>query len=275
VIWIGDLDVRLVERLPGRSATVFRGHTGRSDVEVVVKIASTSDRSLDRERVTLQALRSRGVPTSWVLTHGLLVDSAREARPCLVLGFLPGTAPTTADGYRRMGRRLAELREHGLACAHLARLSASVLAQRHAAGVRLLADDLGLARTRWLAGLRIPVEALALTHGDPSPENFIDGPTGGAMIDFGAAVLAPTGLDLGRAWVTAQLRAGCAAGSPLLEGYATEAGRLPADLNRWTSIAATQLAVWRHMQRARPQVPPVAGVLDLLDTLRAAGERPC
>ncbi|MDN5852273.1 MAG: aminoglycoside phosphotransferase family protein, partial [Actinomycetia bacterium] len=211
VVRVGDLDVRLVERLPGRSATVFRGHTDRSDAEVVVKIASTSDRMLDRERVTLQALRGRGVPAPRVLTHGLLADGAREVRPCLVLAFLPGTAPATADGYRRMGRRLAELREHGLACTHLARLSATVLAQRHAAGVRQLADELGPARTAWLAGLRVPVGALALTHGDPSPENFVDGPTGGAMIDFGAAVHAPTGLDLGRAWFTTQLCAGRAA----------------------------------------------------------------
>jgi Ser/Thr protein kinase RdoA (MazF antagonist) len=275
VIRIGDLEVQLDERLPSRSATVFRGRTDRSDGEVAVKITSTSDRTLYRERITLQVLRGRGVPVPRVLTSGLLADGAGEVRLCLVLGFLSGAGPTTADGYRRMGSRLAELREHGLACTHLARLSTTVLAQRHTAGVQLLADEFGPARTAWLGGLRIPVGALALAHGDPSPENFVDGPSGGALIDFGAAVHAPTGLDLGRAWVTAQLHRGRPASAPLLEGYAVQAGRLPTDLATWTAVAATQLAVWRCRHRARPEVPPVAAVLNLLDTLRVTGEQQC
>lgn len=269
---LGDRRLHLTERYSqGRTSAVFRA-IDQSGHDVVLKVAIDVPAAIDRERRVLQALAATGYPAPRPAGHGTL---GAERRECLLLDHVPGSRPTTVDGYRRLGRRLAELGQARVEARSLSRFTVVPLVWRHRAALDALWPVFGLPLTRYLAAIRLPRTEIRLIHGDPSPDNFLDDPSGGWLIDFGSAAWGPSALDLGRACaVTALEMSGeqrAEATRALVEGYADRAGCPPPDLHPWSVVAATQIAHWRLRNRGRAGVPPVGPVAALLRTAATEG----
>jgi len=108
-----------------------------------------------------------------------------------------------------------------------------------------------------LAGSR----CLALTHGDPGSGNYLDDPTGGTILDWETAAVAPFGLDAGRAPFSALLDLGHT-GDPhqlqaaFIHGYraALSAERTLREETLQASIliAGLQFTHGRHTRPLRP-----------------------
>lgn len=74
---------------------------------VVVKLEGISG-ALAREGAALEYLAARGGPVPELKAIGL-TDVAGEGVPCMVVKRQEGAAPTSRDGWRRMGRALGRL----------------------------------------------------------------------------------------------------------------------------------------------------------------------
>jgi len=181
---------------------------------VVVKLEGISG-ALAREGAALEYLAVRGGPAPELKAAGL-TDVSGQRVACLVVKRQAGAAPTSRDGWRRMGRALGRLAEPVSGIARLPVLDRERFGAEHARRVRELGDCLtaiAAAVPDWpsLASAEVPRPGpLVLTHGDPGPGNFLDDGRSGWLIDWEEAHVAPRGLDLARLAFIAWLGSGSA-----------------------------------------------------------------
>ncbi len=181
---------------------------------VVVKLEGISG-ALAREGAALEYLAVRGGHAPELKAAGL-TDVAGERVACLVVKRQEGAAPTSGDGWRRMGRALGRLAEPVSDVEGLPVLDCKRFGVEHAQRVRELGDRLtttAAAVPDWpsLICAEVPRPGpLVLTHGDPGPGNFLDDGRSGWLIDWEDAHVAPRGLDLARVAFIAWLGSGSA-----------------------------------------------------------------
>jgi len=103
--------------------------------------------------------------------------------------------------------------------------------------------------------------SLSLTHGDPGSGNYLDHPSGGTILDWETAHVAPFGLDAGRGAFIALLDLGhtgisCELHDAFIDGYRsnlTDSARLDTQtLHAATLVAALQFIQGRHTRPLRP-----------------------
>jgi Ser/Thr protein kinase RdoA (MazF antagonist) len=276
--------IRDLTRPPqGMRHRVLFGVEEASGREVAVKIELIPG-ALEPERLALDWLTSQGGPAPRLLAWGPLAQAGEHPGAlCLVTDRVAGAPPSSTEGWRRLGGALARLSRvpwegSGLAVldhAEFLRLHERRVADLGAAIGRDLAADLPAVPRAYAA------TPLTLSHGDPGPGNFLDDGAGGTIIDWEDAVVAPRGLDLGRARFIALLGAGP-------EGYAAREheGRAEAaaagflsesadpspdedELTWWLGVAGIQFAHRRLERAGAPGVPPWRDALAVL----AAGMR--
>jgi aminoglycoside phosphotransferase (APT) family kinase protein len=184
-----------------------------------------------------------------------------------------------------MGRALARLSQVSWEGSALTTLDHGAFLDLHRRRVGDLSEALGHALAAALPRVppAYPESPLVLTHGDPGPGNFLDDGADGTLIDWEDAVVAPRGLDLGRATFIAHLGAGpegYAASEPAARadavkaGYLAEAGDRPLSADErtwWLSVAGVQFA---HRRLERAGEPGVLPWRDALTTLEAALAEP-
>jgi len=208
--------IRDLRRPPqGMRHRVLFGVEERSGREVAAKIELIPG-ALEPERLTLEWLTSQGGPAPRLLAAGLLAQAGEHPGAlCLVTERVAGTAPTSAEGWARLGVALARLSRVPWEGSGLPVLDHAEFLRLHERRVEELGEAMG---SDFRATLPAPPRAyvdspLTLSHGDPGPGNFLDDGAEGSIIDWEDAVVAPLGLDLGRARFIALLGAGP-------EGYA-------------------------------------------------------
>jgi aminoglycoside phosphotransferase (APT) family kinase protein len=274
---IGDLT-----RPPqGMRHRVLFGVEESSGLEVAAKIELIPG-ALEPERRALEWLTSQRGPAPRLLASGPLEDLGEHPGAlCLVTERVAGTAPTSTDGWRRLGGALARLARVPWEGSDLPTLDHPEFLRLHERRV----DDLGQALGRDLgAGLPAVPHAfsrspLTLTHGDPGPGNFLDDGAAGTIIDWEDVVVAPRGLDLGRARFIALLGAGPEGyvadeheprARAVTAGFLAEADDRPPvadERDWWLSVAGVQFA---HRRLERAGEPGVLPWLDALTVLEAA-----
>jgi aminoglycoside phosphotransferase (APT) family kinase protein len=182
---------------------------------VVVKLEGVSG-ALAREGAALEYLTARGGPVPGLKAAGL-TDVSGERVACLVVKRQEGVAPTSRDGWRRMGRALGRLAEPVSDIKQLPVVDRQRFGDEHAQRVRELGECLAAIAAvvpDWLSVVSADVPRpapLVLTHGDPGPGNFLDDGRDGWLIDWENAHVAPRGLDLARLAFSAWLGSGSAA----------------------------------------------------------------
>jgi hypothetical protein len=274
---IGD-----IRRPPqGMRHRVLFGVEESSGREVAAKIELIGG-ALEPERRALEWLTARGGPAPRLLASGPLEDSGEHPGAlCLVSERVAGTAPTSAAGWERLGGALARLALVPWEGSGLPALDHDEFLGLHERRVREVGEALG--RDLGAALPAVPVAYAdsppVLAHGDPGPGNFLDDGGAGTIIDWEDAVVAPRGLDLGRATFIALLGAGP-------EGYvaderegrarAVAAGLLAEaddsapgedELTWWLGVAGVQFA---HRRLERVGEPGVLLWLDAVTVLEAA-----
>jgi aminoglycoside phosphotransferase (APT) family kinase protein len=276
---IGD-----IRRPPqGMRHRVLFGVEESSGREVAAKIELIGG-ALEPERRALEWLTARGGPAPRLLAAGRLEDSGEHPGAlCLVTERVAGTAPTSTAGWERLGGALARLARVPWEGGGLATLEHGEFLDLHERRVRELGETLG----RDLGGA-LPVvpsayaaSPLILAHGDPGPGNFLDDGGAGTIVDWEDAVVAPRGLDLGRATFIALLGAGPegyvadeheARAQAVTAGFLAAAdGPAPGDdeLTWWLAVAGVQFA-HRRLERAGE-----AGVLPWLEAVAVLEEALC
>jgi aminoglycoside phosphotransferase (APT) family kinase protein len=122
-----------------------------------------------------------------------------------------------------------------------------------------------------------PESPLTVTHGDPGPGNFLDDGADGTLIDWEDALVAPRGLDLGRAIFIALIGSGpegyvaqeqTARADAVADGFLAEADWSPdrAELAWWVSIAGVQFAQRRLERAGEPGVLPWREAVEVLES---------
>jgi aminoglycoside phosphotransferase (APT) family kinase protein len=250
--------------------------TGR---EVAVKIERIAG-ALESERRALEWLTKQRGPAPRLLAAGPLADpGGRPGALCLVTERVAGEAPTSTDGWERLGGALARLARVPWEGSGLPVLAHDEFLRLHERRV----EDLGAALRRDL-GVALPAvprayfdAPLTLTHGDPGPGNFLDDGAAGTIIDWEDAAVAPRGLDLGRARFIALLGGGPEGyvveeqeerAGAVLAGFRAVAGAAaPGDdeLTWWLTVAGVQFAHWRLARAGEPGVPPWLDAVSLLE----------
>jgi aminoglycoside phosphotransferase (APT) family kinase protein len=236
---------------------------------VVVKLEGISG-ALAREGAALEYLAARGGSVPELKAIGL-TEVSGERVACLVMKCQEGEAPTTRDGWRRMGRALGRIAEPVSDVKQLPVIDRERFGDEHARRVRELGDRLTAIAAMvpdWpsLACAEIPVPGpLVLTHGDPGPGNFLDDGRSGWLIDWEDAHVAPRGLDLARLAFIAWLGSGSAGfvgrdhdarARAAVAGYLqTEPGRWQPSVEEtrwWFAVAGVQFIYHRWQLRGWP-----------------------
>ena len=272
IVLDGGLRVTIEGQPPqGSKHTVLFGVLTDTGEAVVVKLEGISG-ALAREGAALEYLAVHDGPAPELKAAGL-TDVSGERVVCLVVQHLQGTAPTSRDGWRRMGRALGRLAEPVSGIERLPVLDRTRFGAEHAQRVRELGDCLtatAAAIPDWpsLACAKVPRPGpLVLTHGDPGPGNFLDNGRSGWLIDWEDAHVAPRGLDLARAVFIAWLGSGSAGfvgrdhdarAQAVVAGYLeTVPGGWQPSINEtrwWLAVAGVQFVHHRRQLRrvARP-----------------------
>jgi aminoglycoside phosphotransferase (APT) family kinase protein len=253
-----------------------------SGVAVATKIELIPG-ALEPERRALEWLTSQGGPAPRLLAAGPLDEAGEHPGAlCLVIERVAGEPPISVEGWRRMGEALARLARLPAAGSGLPTLDRDAFLELHERRV----DDVGRALGRDLnAALPAVPRAyaaapLTLNHGDPGPGNFLEAGGTGKLIDWEDAVVAPRGLDLGRAAFIALLGAGPegyvaadgeARARAVTEGFLAAAEWSPdaEELAWWTSVAGVQFAHRRHERAGEPGVLPWRDAVAVLDSALA------
>lgn len=281
------IDGTALVRLEGRPAQgtrhqVLFGSVLNTGEPVVVKLERVPD-TLEVERRALAWLDGRSRQAPGLVTAGAaLIDG--ESVACLVTERRTGDSPSTADGWRRMGRAVARLADLGYPQDGLTLADHRSFGEGHAERIDDLGDRLALLADSvpdWalLTSADVPGSTpLVLTHGDPGPGNFLDDGSDGTLIDWEEAHVAPLGLDLARLVVIALLGAGPAGyiardhqarADAVVAGYLAELRtpwRPSAHESRWwIAVAGIQFAHRRWQLGGQPAPWP-----DALEVLRSA-----
>lgn len=278
---IGDL-----RRPPqGIRHRVLLGVEESSGREVAAKVELIGG-ALEPERRALEWLTAQRSPAPRLLASGPLADSGEHPGAlCLVTERVAGTAPTSTDGWGRLGGALARLARVPWEGSGVPALDHEEFLGLHERRVREVGEALGgdLGATLPAVPAAYADAPLTLTHGDPGPGNFLDDGGEGTIVDWEDAVVAPRGLDLGRAKFIALLGAGP-------EGYvadeheararAVTAGFLAAvdgpapdddELTWWLGVAGVQFAHRRLERAGEPGVPPWHEPVRVLETALGPG----
>jgi aminoglycoside phosphotransferase len=269
----------LSEPPQGMRHRILFGVEQRSGREVAVKI-ELIDGALEPERRALEWLTSQDGPAPRLLAAGTLDDSGEHpGAVCLVVERLAGERPTSLEAWSRLGRALARLSEVPWEGSSLTALDHDAFRDLHERRVA----DLGAALGRDLGASLPPLprsyseSPITVTHGDPGPGNFLDDGAEGTLIDWEDAVVAPRGLDLGRARFIALLGAGpegWVAAEPAARADAVTAGFLaevdrppdPGELAWWLAVAGVQFAHRRLERAGAPGVLPWRDALTVLES---------
>jgi len=267
----------------GMRHRVFLGVEEGTGREVAAKIELLPG-ALEPERLALEWLTSQGGPAPRLLAAAALDESGEHAGAlCLVTERSAGTAPATIGGWERLGGALARLARVGWEGSGLPVLAHDEFLRLHERRAGELSEALG----RDLGGALPPVprpyagSPLALTHGDPGPGNFLDDGAAGTIIDWEDAMVAPRGLDLGRATFIALLGSGpegyvareqAARATAVRAGFlggsdSSPAGDEPA---WWLTVAGVQFAHWRLERAGEPRVPPWLDAVSVLESVLAS-----
>jgi Ser/Thr protein kinase RdoA (MazF antagonist) len=265
--------------LQGTRHRLLFGVEVSSGREVAAKIELIPG-ALEPERLALEWLTAQGGPSPRLRAAGI-IDATGEhpGAVCLVIDRVPGEPPASTAGWERMGRALAHLSRVPWQGSNLTTLDHDDFLGLHERRV----DDLSRTLERDLHGTlpvtprSYPELPLVLTHGDPGPGNFLDDGATGTVIDWEDALVAPRGLDLGRATFVALLGSGpegyvaqepAARARAVTTGYLAEADWSPdqAELDWWLSVAGVQFAHRRLERAGEPSVPPWLEALTVLES---------
>jgi len=279
----------------GMRHRVLFGVEEASGREVAVKIELLPG-ALGPERLALEWLSANDGPAPRWRAAGTVAEGEHRGAACLVSDRVPGEAPRSADAWERLGRALARLARvpwEGSGLDVQGHREFLAVHERRVADLEgaLDGDDLGSAAGRdgpGLAGRLPPVpprfagSPLVLTHGDPGPGNFLDHGEVGTLIDWEDAMVAPRGLDLGRAAFIALLGAGpegyvaedrAARASAVVAGFRAEADDGFPDAGElvwWLGVAGVQFAHRRLERAGEPDVLPWREAIAVLDEALAA-----
>jgi aminoglycoside phosphotransferase len=280
----------LSEPPQGMKHRTFFGIEESSGREVAAKV-ELIEGALESERRALEWLAEQGGPAPRLRAAGRLDRSGEyPGALCLVVDRLARERPTGLETWARLGRALGRLSALPWESSGFPVLGHDAFRDLHERRVA----DLGEALGRDLgASLPPPPRSyaqspLTLTHGDPGPGNFIDDGAEGTLIDWEEAVVAPRGLDLGRARFIARLGIGpegwvgeepaapagdredpVARADAIAAGFLAEVDPRPEaeELAWWLGVAGVQFAYWR---RERAGTPGVLPWLDAVATLESA-----
>jgi aminoglycoside phosphotransferase (APT) family kinase protein len=234
---------------------------------VVVKVERTHGR-LENEERALWFLAAHRVCVPQVIGSG----ATREGRRFLVISREEGVCPVTPDGWARFGRDLAALLDVPIAHGPFPRVTSAELVADHYERLHLirhlLTDDLA-GEIADAISQTADSDRLMLTHGDPGSGNYLDRSTGdGVLLDWETALIAPFGLDLGRAafiglmdlWRTGVPEELVAAFVRGYTGRSDPAFRMTEKLLRaWITVGGLQFIHGRHVQPLVPgRTPQVA-----------------
>lgn len=262
-----------VVRLAGEPAQGTRhrvrfGVAEDGDEQVVVKVASIPG-ALEREQTALAWLNSALPGLSPRLVAYGLGSVGGDPVDCLVIERCPGSPPTTAAGWERMGAAFAELAKVGYPDRGLPIFGHREFTDGHVERLRELGPRLEpyvrfIPDWAQLSG-GSPTTGLVLTHADPGPGNYLDDGSSGSLIDWEDAQVAPLGLDLGRLIFIALLGSGPAgyvARDHQARADAATSGYLRAlqhhwapndrELRWWVSVAGIQFIHRRYQLGGRP-----------------------
>jgi hypothetical protein len=292
----------LTEPPQGMRHRILFGTEEGSGAEVAAKIELVEG-ALGPERRALEWLTTQDAPAPRLRAAGRLHDSGEyPGAVCLVVDRVAGGRPTSTESWERLGRAIARLSLIPWDGSDLAVLDHDAFRDLHERRVAELGAALGRDLGASLPPLPRSYAAapLTVTHGDPGPGNFLDDGAAGTLIDWEDAVVAPRGLDLGRArsmlllgvgpqgWVAersgertdavtagflAEVAAGTGAGdrSAASDRSAAGAPRPASDdavreeLGWWLAVAVVQVA---HRRLERAGAP---GVLPWRDAIAALG----
>jgi aminoglycoside phosphotransferase (APT) family kinase protein len=251
--------------------------------EVAAKI-ELIDGALELERRALEWLNAADGPAPRLLSAATVTDGEHAGALCLVTERIAGEAPTTLDGWERLGRKFARLAAIPVGAGELPTLDHDEFLALHEEQVARL--DAALVRD---LGATLPAvhptyrdAPLILTHGDPGPGNSLDDGAEGTIVDWEGASVAPRGLDLGRLTFIALLGGGPqgyvateqeARAEAARKGFLAAAeGWTPtaAELDWWFAVAGVQFAYWRLEREGLPAVPPWRDPVAILDATFAA-----
>ncbi len=270
----------LSEPLQGMRHRILFGVEESSGREVAAKI-ELIEGALEPERRALEWLTEQDGPAPRLLAAGTLDDSGEyPGAACLVVDRVAGERPTTLESWNRLGRALARLSLIPWEESALTTLDHDAFRDLHERRVA----DLGDALDRDLGASLPPLppayasSPMTVAHGDPGPGNFLDDGAEGTLIDWEDAVVAPRGLDLGRARFIALLGVGpqgwvaeeaAARAEAVTAGFLAEADRRPEEneLEWWLAVAGVQFA---HRRLERAGAPGVLPWLDVVTTLESA-----
>lgn len=276
----GTTVTALSEPPQGTRHRVLFGIEEASGCEVAVKIELIPG-TLEVERRALEWLSACDGPSPRLHAAGIVASDEHRDAVCLVTDRVGGDAPTSPEGWKRLGEALARLAEVDWRGCSLATLDHDEFLGLHEWRVA----DLGRALGSDLARELPPVPAsyadspLSLAHGDPGPGNFLDDGATGSLIDWEDALVCPRGLDLGRAMFIGLLGSGPegyvarepkARAQAVKEGFlaASDDGSLPdGALEWWLAVAGVQFA---HRRLERAGEPGVLPWLDAVVVLRSA-----
>jgi Ser/Thr protein kinase RdoA (MazF antagonist) len=274
----GTAIVALSRPRQGSRHSVLFGVEEASGREVAVKIELIPD-TLEIERRALEWLSGLGGPVPRLRAAGTVASADHRGALCLVMDRADGEAPTSPEGWARLGRALARLSSLPWEGSGLAVWDHRDFLTAHDGRVADLSAALGtdLGETLPAVPRSYPDLSLALTHGDPGPGNFLDDRGAGTLLDWEDAYVAPRGLDLGRAAFIALLGAGPegyeareeeARSRAVVSGFLSEAdGSSPDDDARawWLAVAGVQFAHRRLERAGQPGVLPWRDATEVLD----------
>jgi hypothetical protein len=270
----------LSEPLQGMRHRIFFGVEESSRREVAAKI-ELIDGALGPERLALEWLTEKDGPAPRLRAAGRLDDSGEyPGAVCLIVDRVAGDRPTRLKSWDRLGRALARLSSVPWEGSALTALDHDAFRDLHERRVA----DLGEALGRDLAADLPPLprsyskSPMTVTHGDPGPGNFLDDGADGTLIDWEDAVVAPLGLDLGRARFIALLGVGpegwvaaepAARADAVAAGFLGEIDQPPSEdeLAWWLGVAGVQFA---HRRLERAGAPGVLPWLDAVTALESA-----
>jgi aminoglycoside phosphotransferase (APT) family kinase protein len=278
----GTTIVDLSRPLQGTRHRVLFGVAEPTGRAVAVKIELIAG-ALEPERRALDWLTQQGGPTPRLHAAGTLSPAGEyPGAACLVIERVAGEPASSIASWEGLGRALARLSRIPWQGSDLTTLGHDDFLALHEHRV----DDLDQALGRDLgAGLpdippSYPASPLVVTHGDPGPGNFLDDGADGTLIDWEDAVVAPRGLDLGRATFIALLGSGpegfvardhAARADAVGRAYLAEADG-PLDQTErdwWLGVAGVQFAHRRLERAGEPGVPPWLEAVELLESTPA------
>ncbi|HEY2053818.1 MAG TPA: aminoglycoside phosphotransferase family protein [Solirubrobacterales bacterium] len=272
----------------GTRHRVLFGIEQSSGREVAAKIEMIPG-ALEPERRALEWLTAQGGPSPRLHAAGTLVaDGEFPGAVCLVIDRAEGEAPRSSIGWERLGRALARLSLVPWQGSNLTTFRHDAFLALHEQRI----DELNQALRRDLGATlpavppAYPESPLTVTHGDPGPGNFLDDGADGTLIDWEDALVAPRGLDLGRAIFIALIGSGpegyvardqAARAEAVEQGFLAEADWSPdqAELTWWLSVAGVQFAQRRLERAGEPGVLSWQEAVTVLESvLRAKGRPP-